>query len=116
ACDWIVDRLAKPHPGSIHLLFHTVAWQYFSENTCQRCLESLEEAGARATPDAPLARLSMEGDERKGEGAPIELTLWPGGHKINLGRVDFHGGWVDWKAPARMPTRYKHPTQTEKRA
>lgn len=107
ACDWIEDRLARPQSGVIHLVFHTVAWQYFGEATCRQCLDALDDAGARATPDAPLARLSMEGDARKGEGAPIELTLWPGGHRIELGRVDFHGRWVDWNAPARMPARMK---------
>lgn len=116
ACDWLRGRLATPQAGSIHLVFHTITWQYFDEDTGRACLDALDEAGARATPDAPLARLSMEGDAIKGEGAPIELTLWPGGHKINLGRVDFHGGWVDWKAPARMPGRMKKPHQQEKNA
>ena len=41
----------------------------------------------------------MEGDDRKGEGAPIELTIWPGARTIKLGRVDFHGRWVDWNTP-----------------
>lgn len=107
ACDWIQTRLAAPFPGAIHLVFHTVAWQYFGEATCRSCLDALAEAGAHATPEAPLARLSMEGDTRKGEGAPIELTLWPGAHKIALGRVDFHGRWVDWSPPAHLPGRNK---------
>ncbi len=109
ACDWIRGRLAQPHAGAIHLVIHTVAWQYFGEETGRQCLEALEEAGARATPEAPLARLSMEGDTRKGEGAPITLTLWPGGHTIQLGRVDFHGRWVDWAAPAHLPNAKRKP-------
>ncbi|OIP82018.1 MAG: hypothetical protein AUK37_09685 [Rhodobacterales bacterium CG2_30_65_12] len=103
ACAWLQHRLETPRPGTIHLVFHTVAWQYFSDETCRACLDALEEAGARATPEAPLARLSMEGDTRKGEGAPIELTLWPEGGKIALGRVDFHGRWVDWSPPEHLP-------------
>lgn len=100
---WLAGRLAAPHPGTIHLVTHTVAWQYFGEATHIACDDAFAEAGAQATQDAPLARLSMEGDRRKGEGAPIALTLWPGAHKIHLGRVDFHGRWVDWKAPAHIP-------------
>jgi PTH1 family peptidyl-tRNA hydrolase len=99
ACDWLEQRLKKQWPGAIHMVTHTVAWQYFPEATRARCLTALEEAGARATREAPLARLSVEGDERKGEGAPIELTIWPGARSIKLGRVDFHGRWVDWNAP-----------------
>ena len=49
----------------------------------------------------------MEGDERKGEGAPIELTIWPGGHQLHLGRVDFHGRWVDWNDPPEHSPRKK---------
>ncbi len=100
ACDWLGPRLATPHPGAIHLVTHTIAWQYFSEETASCCMDALEEAGARATPDAPLARLSVEGDSRKGEGAPITLTTWPGGKTVVLGRTDFHGRWIDWNAPA----------------
>ncbi len=106
-CDWLADRLATPRPGAIHLITHTVAWQYFPEDTRRGCLEIMEAAGQRATADAPLARLSMEGDERKGEGAPIELTIWPGNHKLALGRVDFHGRWVDWNAPPEHSPRKK---------
>jgi hypothetical protein len=100
AGSWLTRRLATAQPGAIHLVSHTVAWQYFSDDTCNTCLDAFEEAGRRATRDAPLARLSMEGDARKGEGAPIELTVWPGGRTHKLGRVDFHGRWVDWKPPA----------------
>ncbi|RME17364.1 MAG: DUF2332 family protein [Alphaproteobacteria bacterium] len=107
AGDWLAERLAKAHPGAIHLVVHTVAWQYFGPLTHRKCDEAFAEAGARATPQAPLARLSMEGDARKGEGAPIQLTVWPGNHRINLGRVDFHGRWVDWSPPAHLPRNHK---------
>jgi len=100
AGDWLARRLATEYPGAIHIVTHTVAWQYFPENTCNACLDAFAEAGARATHDAPLARLSMEGDARKGEGAPLTLTVWPTGRSYKLGRVDFHGRWVDWKPPA----------------
>ncbi len=106
-CGWLAERLATPRPGAIHLITHTVAWQYFPEDTRNRCLAAMEAAGARATADAPVARLSMEGDERKGEGAPIELTIWPGGHRLDLGRADFHGRWVDWNAPPQHAPRKK---------
>ncbi|MCB1337350.1 MAG: DUF2332 family protein [Maritimibacter sp.] len=107
AGEWLERRLATPRPGAIHLVTHTVAWQYFPEETRARCLRAMERAGARATAEAPLARLSMEGDERKGEGAPIELTIWPGNHHLNLGRADFHGRWVDWDAPSEHSPRKK---------
>jgi hypothetical protein len=41
----------------------------------------------------------MEADE-KSEGAGITLQIWPNGEKYNLGRVDFHGRWINWSKGA----------------
>ena len=98
AIDWLEGRLATPLPGQLHLIFHTVAWQYFPAATKARGEALLAAAGARATHEAPLARLAMEADGTT-PGAALTLTLWPGGRVIALGRVDFHGRWVDWRAP-----------------
>lgn len=97
AIDWLEARLARPRPGHLHLVFHTVAWQYFPAAARQRGEALLAEAGARATVEAPLARLAMEADGET-PGAGLALTLWPGGQTTRLGRVDFHGRWVDWQA------------------
>ncbi|MBA3911069.1 MAG: DUF2332 domain-containing protein [Rhodobacter sp.] len=99
AAEWLERRLQTSHPGALHLVFHTVAWQYFPPETATRALAALSGAGANATPDAPLARLGMEADSDT-RGAALTLTLWPGGTVIPLGRADFHGRWVDWTAPA----------------
>ena len=58
----------------------------------------IEAAGALATPDHPLAWLSMEndGDATGGVGAAITLRIWPGNVTLQLGRADFHGRWVQW--------------------
>jgi hypothetical protein len=94
AVDWLEARLAAPVPGHLHLIFHTVAWQYFPAAAQARGEALFAKAGARATPDAPLARLAMEADG--GEGAAVTLTLWPGGEVIPLARADFHGRWLRW--------------------
>lgn len=99
AAGWLEARLAETHPGALHLVTHTVAWQYFPAATRTRCLAAFEAAGARATRTAPLARLSMEADNSGKPGAAITLTLWPGSKTISLGRVDFHARWVDWTPP-----------------
>lgn len=94
AADWLETRLATPNQGALHLVFHTVAWQYFPPATQARALAAMEAASRHA----PLARLSMEADDQS-PGASLTLTLWPGGETIRLGRADFHGRWVDWQAP-----------------
>jgi len=98
AVDWLETRLQTQHPGQLHLIYHTVAWQYFSQTAQARGEALLQSAGNRATASAPLAHLSLESDGAE-PGAALTLRLWPGNHTIPLGRVDFHGRWVDWQAP-----------------
>ncbi|NIY80033.1 DUF2332 family protein [Celeribacter sp. HF31] len=98
AIDWLEERLSRRLDGHLHLVYHTVAWQYFPQTVQDRGEALLAEAGARARKDAPLARLSMEADG-EGPGAKLTLTLWPGGTEHDLGRFDFHGRWIDWITP-----------------
>ncbi|RSK34223.1 DUF2332 family protein [Rhodovulum iodosum] len=100
ALPWLARRLARPRPGALHVVFHTVAWQYLSAPARAAGAEMLAVAGARATPSAPLAHVAMETDGDD-PGAGLAVTLWPGGKRVDLGRVDFHGRWVRWNpAPA----------------
>ncbi|WP_421701633.1 DUF2332 domain-containing protein [Aliiroseovarius sp.] len=94
AAAWLEDRLTGNTSDQLQLIYHTVAWQYFPAETQARCLAAMEAAGDRG----PVARLSMEADDQRGQGAAITVTLWPGRKVIPLGRVDFHGRWVDWRA------------------
>lgn len=96
AIDWLADRLAAPAAGQLHLIYHTVAWQYFPQAAQDRGRALIEAAGARASTDRPLAWLGMENDG--GAGAALTLRLWPGDLTIALGRADFHGRWLRWAA------------------
>lgn len=97
AIDWLATRLS-PRSGHLHLIWTTVAWQYFPRQSQTRGAELIEAAGARATADAPLAWASYEADGQS-PGAALTLRLWPGDLTIPLGRADFHGRWIDWRAP-----------------
>ena len=95
AIDWLETRLAAPRAGAVHLIYHTVAWQYFPAEAQARGTALIEAVGAKATADAPLAWLGMEND---GDdlGAGLTLRLWPGDTRHALARVDFHGRWMRW--------------------
>jgi hypothetical protein len=98
AIDWLQGRLTDPREGRLHMIYHTIAWQYFPAGTQARGRRMIEDAGASATDTAPLAWLRMEADGQE-PGAALDLRLWPGDRHIPLGRIDFHGRWVDWTAP-----------------
>jgi len=94
AIDWLEQRL-QPRPGRLHLICHTVAWQYFPADTRARGAALIAAAGARAKADAPLAWLALEADGTP-PGAALSLRLWPEDEGLSLGRADFHGRWVQW--------------------
>ncbi len=94
AIDWLAPRLAH-QPGQLHLIYSTVAWQYFPDEKQAEGTRLIEQAGAAATDDSPLAWFGMENDGGE-RGAALTLRLWPGDLVIDLGRADFHGRWVDW--------------------
>ncbi|THV21569.1 DUF2332 family protein [Peteryoungia ipomoeae] len=95
AIDWLRKRLATPRPGMTHVIYHTIAWQYLPASLKAEGEALIADAGAKATNEAPLARLQLEADG-KPDGAAILLTLWPSGETREVGRADFHGRWVKW--------------------
>ena len=99
AVNWLVHRLSRPRKGQVHIIYHTIAWQYFDEADKLAGQEIIENAGRSATPTAPIAWLSLETDYKK-PGAALTLRIWQGkkndGETQFLGRADYHGRWVDW--------------------
>ena len=95
AVDWLAQRLQPVHEDQVHVIYHTIAWQYLPKSLQERGEALIAVAGARATPSAPLARLQMEADDQK-HSAALNLQIWPSGEKYLLGRADFHGRWVEW--------------------
>lgn len=85
---WLARQLARPSDGALRVVFHTVAWQYFPETTDKLAKKAM------TSHDGPLVQLAMESDG--GEGAALTLTTYPDGTIEPLGRVDFHGRWINW--------------------
>ncbi|MCC5972057.1 MAG: DUF2332 family protein [Pararhodobacter sp.] len=103
AIDWLEARL-QPRPSRLHLIAHTIAWQYFPAEVRTRGAALIAAAGAQARADAPLVWLAFEADGRT-PGAALSLRIWPGNEGVSLGRADFHGRWIEW-----------HPTTANGRA
>ncbi len=96
AIDWLKGRLAH-QPGQLHLIYSTVAWQYFPDDKQAQGKQIIADAGTLATEQTPLAWFGMENDGGE-RGAALTLRLWPGDLNFDLGRADFHGRWVEWTA------------------
>ncbi|MCG2841927.1 DUF2332 domain-containing protein [Sandaracinobacter sp. RS1-74] len=93
AADFVESRV-KPKKGVATTVFHSIAMQYFPEETKMRIARHMESRGRRATLESPLAWLRFE-QERPGP-PTVRLTLWPGGEDRLLGRGHPHGAMVAW--------------------
>jgi PTH1 family peptidyl-tRNA hydrolase len=109
AAPWLARRLATPYDG-LHVVYSTIAAQYFPPATLASISDTLTQAGQRATADAPLLHLAMEADDDT-PGAGLTATLWAGGAAVQrqLARVDFHGAWVVWRDEAFASPRFPLP-------
>jgi hypothetical protein len=88
AVDWLRVHLAEPRPGVATVVFHSVVMPYLTEEGRENVRRVIEDAGSRATADAPLAWLSMEPGADQ---ADVHLTMLPGGERRLIARSGFHG-------------------------
>lgn len=97
AIDWLQQRLDTAPTGHLHLIQHSIAWQYFPQEAQDHGRAMITAAGDKATDDRPLAWLSLEAaPPAHAPGAALTLRLWPGNITLPLGRADFHGRWIHW--------------------
>jgi hypothetical protein len=98
AAGWLDSRLAEPRAaGTTRVVLHSVAFQYFPEETKARIVAAMEEAGSAATPSAPLAWLRYEFDDDD-KAISLRLKAWPGGEDRLLAYCHPHGSRVEWLA------------------
>ncbi|MCM8557854.1 DUF2332 domain-containing protein [Sphingomicrobium sediminis] len=99
AADFVEARLAAPQEeGVTRVLMHSLVWQYLPPETQARIRLAMKEAGAKATPQRPLAWVELEGD-RTILKHRLHVTAWPGkAERVELARAHAHGGWMEWLA------------------
>jgi hypothetical protein len=89
--------------GTTTVVWHSIMWQYQSPAERADVLSALEALGSSATPDARLAHLSLELEDRPDAAdprCPVVLRTWPGGQEQLLGWAPPHGLPVTWTRPA----------------
>jgi len=85
--------------GHLTVLFHSVMWQYLSREDQAAITARLEELGATATEDRPLAHLRLEPMRRTPDSEHEFLaaaTVWPGGECEVVGDIGAHGTPATW--------------------
>jgi hypothetical protein len=92
-------ELATPARGTATVVWHSVVRQYLASDERTEIDALLAAAGERATPEAPLVRLSLE-PEKKAQSTfrfLVEMTTWPGGESRLLAECLGHGPPVTWQ-------------------
>ncbi len=97
AADWIAARLAEPPaPGVTRVLMHSIVWQYIPADRQAMIEAAMAEAGAKATPERPLAWIKLE-TNRATFRHELMVRFWPGGEEAHvIGEAHAHGAWVEW--------------------
>tara|TARA_B110000977_G_scaffold27320_1_gene34484 strand:- start:5488 stop:5739 length:252 start_codon:yes stop_codon:yes gene_type:complete len=82
----------KAYRRHCHLIYSTVVSQYFPPD--KKPAGQGYHLTGRLKIRKPSAWLKIEADG-DGPGAGMQLDLSPNNERINLGRMDFYGRWVD---------------------
>lgn len=99
AADFVDAILAAPQVrGTTRVLMHSIVWQYVPEASRVRIKAVMQAAGAKATPETPLAWIKVEANR---DNFRHELTVrcWPQAPDwTQIGTSHAHGAWVEWDA------------------
>ena len=87
AVTWLRDHL-EPTPGTCTVVVHSIMLQYLAPDARRDLVDVVDQAGRRATPDAPVAWLRMEPG---GDVAETRLTVWPGAVPRSVATSAYHG-------------------------
>ncbi|MFN3231598.1 MAG: DUF2332 domain-containing protein [Alphaproteobacteria bacterium] len=104
AADWAHRQLRQRRTGTATVIYHSIAQHYFSTETRDGVKQAIEQAGAKATDDAPIAWLRMELPDdwismkanMRTQLPELRLRLWPGGEDRLLATVHPHGNTAQW--------------------
>jgi hypothetical protein len=94
---WLGRQLDAPAPDRATVVFHSIVWQYLTDDERATAEAALAAAGRRATSDAPLAWLRLEPSADLTH-TELRVTAWPGGDERLLARCHYHLGPVRWVA------------------
>jgi len=94
AASWVINNINKStEEGYATVLMHSLTFCYLPSTDQKAITKHMNEIGANATKNAPVAWLSYElNDENKTE---LTLQYWPSGETALLAQVHPHGRYVN---------------------
>ncbi|MEP2737208.1 MAG: DUF2332 domain-containing protein [Erythrobacter sp.] len=100
AGEFALQQLAKPQEAGVtRAMFQSIMWQYMPSDTQDAITSAMEAAGAKATPERPLAWVALETDPATFR-HELKVRFWNGGvddgaeHLLAFAHA--HGAWVEW--------------------
>jgi hypothetical protein len=95
AATWLKQKLDARAQDAATIVYHSVFLQYPPPPARAAIISAIEDAGARATPQAPLAWVRLEPEAltdgvRDSLRMVLDLTTWPGGQRKILAYTDGH--------------------------
>jgi hypothetical protein len=94
---WLPGVLAARRAGELTVIWQSVVLQYVPAAAWAAIERAVRDAGQAATPDTPLAWLSMEPGEDPQRRVVVRATTWPGGEGHLLADAGDHGPPVRWQ-------------------
>jgi len=93
---WLeASNIKRAESDVTRVLFHSLVWNYLSQETQQRITKLMQECGEQSDAQTPLAWLRFELDT---SAAQLRLKLWPGGEDRLLATGHPHGTALNWLA------------------
>lgn len=97
ASAWLGQHLQTRQPAGVcRVVFHSMVLQYLDRADRAGVASQMAAAGAKATAERPLAWISFEWSEDRGE-VELLLTCWPQGQTRRLAICHPYGHWIDWR-------------------
>lgn len=97
---WLDQQLRQRAPGACAVVYHSVFFQYPPKDVREAIAAAIKAAGARATPESPLAWLRFEPESLWEERDNptrflVDMITWPGGQREKIAVGDPHGRFVE---------------------
>lgn len=93
AAQWLKNELTPLPDRVCTVVFHSVMWQYMSDEEQHSTWSVISSAGREASPTAPLVWLRMEPQPSAME---LRATTWPSREERLLAVTQAHGRRVTW--------------------